>query len=33
MDYTQLIDDYLAGPRKLRAAVAGMTAEQRCPFD
>ena len=28
MDYTQLIDDYLAGPQKLRAAVAGMTAEQ-----
>ncbi len=28
MDYAQLIDDYLAGPQKLRAAVAGMTAEQ-----
>ena len=28
MDYTQLIDDYLAGPQKLGAAVAGMTAEQ-----
>ncbi len=28
MDYTQLIDDYFAGPQKLRAAVAGMTAEQ-----
>jgi uncharacterized damage-inducible protein DinB len=28
MDYTQLIDDYLAGPQQLRAAVAGMTAEQ-----
>ena len=28
MDYAQLIDDYLAGPQKLRAAVAGMAAEQ-----
>jgi hypothetical protein len=28
MDYTQLIDDYLAGPQTLRAAVAGMTVEQ-----
>ncbi|MCY2987525.1 MAG: DinB family protein [Planctomycetota bacterium] len=28
MDYAQLIDDYLAGPKKLRAAVAGMNAEQ-----
>ena len=28
MDYAQRIDDYLAGPQKLRAAVAGMTAEQ-----
>ena len=28
MDYAQLIDDYLAGPQMLRAAVAGMTAEQ-----
>ena len=28
MDYAQLIDDYLVGPQKLRAAVAGMTAEQ-----
>ena len=28
MDYAQLIDDYLAGPQKLRATVAGMTAEQ-----
>jgi len=28
MDYAQLIDEYLAGPQKLRAAVAGMTAEQ-----
>jgi uncharacterized damage-inducible protein DinB len=28
MDYAQLIDEYLAGPQKLRDAVAGMTAEQ-----
>ena len=28
MDYTKLIDEYLAGPQKLRAAVAGMTPEQ-----
>jgi len=28
MDYAQLIDEYLAGPQTLRAAVAGMTAEQ-----
>jgi len=28
MDYAQRIDEYLAGPQKLRAAVAGMTAEQ-----
>ena len=28
MDYAQLISDYCAGPEKLRAAVAGMTAEQ-----
>jgi uncharacterized damage-inducible protein DinB len=28
MDFTQLIDEYLAGPQTLRAAVAGMTAEQ-----
>jgi uncharacterized damage-inducible protein DinB len=28
MNPAQLIDDYLAGPQKLRAAVAGMTAEQ-----
>jgi uncharacterized damage-inducible protein DinB len=28
MDYAQLISDYCAGPQKLRAAVAGMTAEQ-----
>ena len=28
MDYAQLIDDYLAGPQTLRAAVAGMTPEQ-----
>src|SRR5256885_15145467 len=25
MDYQQLIDDYLAGPAKLRSAIAGMT--------
>ena len=28
MNHVQLIDDYLAGPGKLRAAVAGMAAEQ-----
>ncbi len=28
MDYTQLINDYCAGPAKLRRAVDGMTAEQ-----
>ena len=28
MDYAELIDDYLAGPQMLRAAVTGMTAEQ-----
>lgn len=28
MNYAQLIDEYLAGPQTLRAAVAGMTAEQ-----
>lgn len=28
MNYSQLIQDYLDGPRKLRAAVAGMTPEQ-----
>jgi len=28
MNHAQLIDEYLAGPKKLRAAVAGMTAEQ-----
>ena len=28
MDYAQLVSDYCAGPQKLRAAVAGMTAEQ-----
>lgn len=28
MNYAQLIDDYLGGPQSLRAAVAGMTAEQ-----
>ena len=28
MNHAQLIDDYLAGPQKLRAAVAGLTAEQ-----
>lgn len=28
MDMARLIDDYLAGPGQLRAAVAGMTPEQ-----
>jgi uncharacterized damage-inducible protein DinB len=28
MDYAQLISDYCTGPQMLRAAVAGMTAEQ-----
>ena len=28
MDCAQLVSDYCAGPHKLRAAVAGMTAEQ-----
>jgi hypothetical protein len=28
MDYADLISDYCAGPQKLRAAVAGMAAEQ-----
>jgi hypothetical protein len=28
MDYAHLISDYCAGPQTLRAAVAGMTAEQ-----
>jgi hypothetical protein len=28
MDHRQLIDDYLAGPKMLRAAVAGMTADE-----
>jgi hypothetical protein len=28
MDHRQLIDDYLAGPQKLRAAVSGMTPDQ-----
>jgi len=28
MNHAQLIDEYLAGPKKLRAAVAGMTAVQ-----
>lgn len=27
MDMAQLIDDYLAGPRRLRDAIAGMTAD------
>lgn len=25
---SQLIDDYLSGPQKLRAAIAGMTEDQ-----
>ncbi len=29
MDHHALIDQYLAGPRKLRDALAGLTAEQR----
>jgi hypothetical protein len=28
MDYASLINDYLAGPRMLRQAVAGMTREE-----
>ena len=28
MNYTTLIDEYQAGPRKLRDAIAGMTEEQ-----
>ena len=28
MDYAKLVSDYCAGPRMLRAAVAGMTVEQ-----
>jgi uncharacterized damage-inducible protein DinB len=28
MEHTALIDDYLAGPQKLREAIDGMTAEQ-----
>ena len=28
MDHSQLIDEYVAGPQKLRDAIAGMTAEQ-----
>ncbi len=28
MDYAKLIDEYLAGPKALRAAVEGMTDEQ-----
>lgn len=28
MDQSTLIDEYLAGPKKLRDAIAGMTAEQ-----
>jgi hypothetical protein len=28
MDYRKLIDEYLAGPAKLRAAIAGMTPDQ-----
>jgi uncharacterized damage-inducible protein DinB len=28
MDYVSLIDDYLAGPQKLRDAIAGMSGEQ-----
>ena len=28
MDHSTLIDEYLAGPQKLRDAIAGMTAEQ-----
>jgi uncharacterized damage-inducible protein DinB len=28
MDQAQVIDDYLAGPRKLRDAIAGMTPDQ-----
>lgn len=28
MDIARLIDDYLAGPQQLRAAVAGMTPDQ-----
>jgi hypothetical protein len=28
MNYPQLIDDYLAGPAKLRAAIAGMTERE-----
>ena len=28
MDYADLISGYCAGPQMLRAAVAGMTAEQ-----
>jgi uncharacterized damage-inducible protein DinB len=28
MDYSKLIDEYLAGPKKLRDAIAGMTVEQ-----
>ncbi len=28
MNHAQLIDDYVAGPRRLREAVAGMTEEQ-----
>ena len=28
MNHAQLIDDYLAGPQKLRAAMADMTTEQ-----
>ena len=28
MDHSKLIDEYFAGPQKLRDAIAGMTAEQ-----
>ena len=28
MDHSQLIDEYFAGPQKLRDAIAQMTAEQ-----